>query len=400
MIFTPISSTTELTTQILTLLCELIRRPSITPHDAGCQQLLADQLLPLGFHATWYPCGDVLNLWLTHGQGEPVMIFAGHTDVVPPGDSIYWHSDPFNPSVRDGFLYGRGAADMKSGLSAMVGALAHFVIKNPKHVGTVGLLVTSDEEGLAKDGTQFVLKKLQAQGQALTYCVVGEATSENYLGDMYRIGRRGSLSATLKIYGKQGHVAYPERAKNPIHAAFGALDELTHTTWDNGLAEFSATSLQISNIHAGTGANNVIPADLDVLFNFRYSPASKAQVLSTRVANILTQHGLTYSINWHHGGQPYYTEVGELRQACHEAIASVTNRMPCGNTIGGTSDGRFIAQTGCQVIEFGPVNYSIHQSNEYVRIEDLAPLCQIYLKILEKVDTWCRLATCSRDPNF
>lgn len=369
----------------LALARALIARRSITPDDAGCQAMLIERLAPLGFVCESTLDNGVTNLWARHGDGAPLVCFAGHTDVVPTGPLEQWHSDPFTPSERDGRLYGRGAADMKTPLAAFVTASEAYVRAHPAHRGTLALLITSDEEGAATDGTARVIERLCQRGQTIDYCIVGEPTSEVRLGDMIKNGRRGSLSGMLRVHGIQGHIAYPHLAHNPIHTALPALAELAACEWDRGNADFPPTSFQISNIHAGTGANNVIPGTLEVLFNFRFSTECTAQGLQERVHAVLDSHGLQYDLDWALSGQPFLTPHGALVQTVRAAIREITGVTAEVSTTGGTSDGRFIAAICPQVIEFGPINRSIHKLDEHVAIADIEPLQRIYLRILEKL---------------
>lgn len=369
----------------LELTQKLIQAASVTPEDAGCQPLLASHLKLLGFNIESLRFGEVDNFWARRGTAQPLFVFAGHTDVVPPGPLDQWTSPPFSPTVRDGFLYGRGAADMKSSLAAMVVACENFIKQFPAHQGSIAFLITSDEEGSAINGTRKVMEYLQARGEKLTWCIVGEPSCEKTLGDTLKIGRRGSLNGHLKIYGKQGHIAYPHLAENPIHRSLAALSLLCNTHWDDGLENFSATSLQISNLHSGTGATNVIPGILEVLFNFRFSPAVTAEELQQKVTAILDEHQLHYDLIWKLSGNPFLTASGQLLDATSAAIQEVTGLTPQLSTGGGTSDGRFIAPTGCEVIELGPCNDSIHQIDERVRVDDLTLLAKIYENILTKL---------------
>ena len=369
---------------VLQLACELVARPSITPDDAGCQPLIAQRLQAVGFSIESLRFGDVDNLWATHGSGDgPVLVLLGHTDVVPPGPREAWASDPFAAEIRDGVLYGRGAADMKGSVAAFVIALERFVAAHPQHAGTVGLLLTSDEEGDAIDGVRKVADVFRARGERIDWCITGEPSSRHALGDLLRVGRRGSLSATLTVRGVQGHVAYPEKARNPIHQALPALAELAARQWDQGFETFPPTSLQISNIHAGTGANNVIPGELQVLFNLRYNPHWTAGTLEAECEAVLRAHALDYAIHWHRSGEPFYTPQGSLRAAARKVLATFAGAAPEESTGGGTSDARFIAPLGAQCIEIGPVNASIHQVNEQVRVEDLQQLPALYLELME-----------------
>ena len=368
---------------VLQLTCDLISRPSVTPEDAGCQQLIADRLRGAGFKLEALRFGEVDNLWATHGEGGPVLALLGHTDVVPPGPREAWASDPFVPEVRDGVLYGRGAADMKGSVAAFVVALERFVAAHPDHRGTVALLLTSDEEGDAVDGVRRVADTLRERGQRIDWCITGEPSSKAKLGDLLRVGRRGTLSATLTVKGVQGHVAYPDKARNPIHQAMPALSELAARRWDEGYETFPPTSLQISNLHAGTGANNVIPGELQVLFNLRYNPHWSAEQLEAECESVLRAHGLEVSIHWHRGGEPFFTPEGPLRSAAREVLAKFAGEAPEESTGGGTSDARFIAPLGAQCIEVGPVNASIHKVDEHVSVADLEVLPDLYLALVE-----------------
>ncbi len=369
----------------LDLSLNLMRRPSVTPEDHDCQAVMAERLAKAGFQIENMRFDDVDNLWARRGTQQPVFCFAGHTDVVPTGNLDNWKSDPFAPEVRDGILYGRGAADMKTALAAMVVASERFVEKHPNHKGSIAFLITSDEEGPSINGTVKVIETLEARHEKMTWCLVGEPSSTHQLGDIIKNGRRGSLNAVLTIKGKQGHVAYPHLARNPIHLASAAIHELCETVWDQGNEYFPATSFQISNIHAGTGATNVVPGTMAVTFNFRYSTEVTAEQLKERVVEVLQRHGLDYDIVWTHSGLPFLTPVGELVNAATHAIKTVTGVDTQLSTSGGTSDGRFIAPTGAQVLELGVLNASIHQINEHVNVADLEPLAEIYEKILEQL---------------
>jgi len=371
--------------EVLDLACELIARPSVTPEDAGCQALLAARLERAGFRCEHLRHGQVHNLWATHGSGAPVLVLLGHTDVVPPGPAEAWSSPPFQPQVRDGVLYGRGAADMKSGGAAFVVAAERFVAAHPDHPGTLALLLTSDEEGEAIDGVRRVAAGFRERGQRIDWCITGEPSSTRVLGDLLRVGRRGSLSGRLLVRGVQGHVAYPDKARNPIHQAAPALAELTARVWDQGYESFPPTSLQISNIHAGTGANNVIPGELEVLFNLRYNPHWDAPRLEAEIAALLDRHGLDYSLAWHRSGEPFYTPEGRLRQVAREVLGGFAGAAPEESTGGGTSDARFIAPLGAQCIEVGPVNASIHQVDEHVRVDELEALPELYLQLISRL---------------
>jgi len=367
------------------LAAELIALDSITPHDKGCQQRLAELLAPLGFVCESIVSNGVTNLWARKGLESPVFVFAGHTDVVPTGPVQQWASEPFTPTVRDGKLYGRGAADMKTSIAAMVVACEEFVAAHPDHKGSIAFLITSDEEGPAVDGTVVVCELLEERGVTLDYCLVGEPTSSHILGDMIKNGRRGSLSGHLVIKGVQGHIAYPHLARNPIHQAAPALAELAAEVWDEGNEYYAPTSWQISNIHAGTGANNVIPGQLALEFNFRFSTASTAEGLEARVHAILDHHGLEYELEWTLSGMPFLTPKGTLSDAVCSAIKVETGVATELSTTGGTSDGRFIARICPQVIEFGPPNASIHKIDEHVELRFIDPLKNIYRRTLENL---------------
>lgn len=369
----------------LELAIELIRRNSVTPEDAGCQPLIVDHLAPLGFHAEPMRFGDVDNLWLRRGNSGPLFCFAGHTDVVPSGPEEKWKHHPFGGVIEDGMLYGRGAADMKGSIAAFVTACERFVAAHPAHNGSIALLITSDEEGVAINGTVKVIETLEARNEKIDWCLVGEPTASNRLGDVVKNGRRGSLNGKLRVRGIQGHVAYPHLADNPVHRAAPVLAELSAVEWDRGNEHFPPTSFQISNIHAGTGANNVIPGELYVEFNFRFSTEQTEGGLREKVEALLNKHGLDYTIDWSLSGHPFLTEGGELLTAARSAIESVCGITPEANTAGGTSDGRFIAPTGAQVLELGPLNATIHKVNEAVYTDDLDSLSSIYEHILESL---------------
>ncbi|MBI5785112.1 MAG: succinyl-diaminopimelate desuccinylase [Rhodocyclales bacterium] len=369
----------------LALARQLIALPSITPADAGCLDLIAGRLAPLGFFLERIDRNGVSNLWARRGTMAPLVCFAGHTDVVPPGPIEQWQSDPFAPTERDGCLYGRGAADMKSSIAAFVVAAERFIAERPAHTGSIALLLTSDEEGDAIDGTVRVVETLKARGEIIDCCIVGEPTSVDRLGDTIKNGRRGSLSARLLVKGIQGHVAYPEKVRNPIHLAAPALAELAAIRWDEGNDYFPPTSLQISNIRAGTGATNVVPGTLEVLFNLRFSTASTVEGLQARVHALLDRHDLEYEIHWTIGGRPFLTPRGPLVDVLVDSIRAITGAKPTLSTSGGTSDGRFIADICPQVVELGPVNASIHKVNEHVMIDDLEPLSEIYRQALERL---------------
>lgn len=363
----------------------LMRRRSVTPQDDTCQTLLAERLRPLGFEIHALRHGEVDNLWARRGTGGPVLCFAGHTDVVPTGPLEKWQSDPFVPSLREGILYGRGAADMKGSIAAFTVAAERFIKAYPDHPGSLAFLITSDEEGVAVDGTVRVVEWLKARNERLDYCIVGEPTSVKQLGDMIKNGRRGSLSGTLVVKGRQGHVAYPHLAMNPVHLAAPALAELAAEVWDAGNEYFPPTTWQISNIHAGTGANNVIPGEMTVLFNFRFSTASTADGLKQRLCAILDRHGLEYRIDWSLSGMPFLTPRGQLVAAVSSAIEQVTGVTTELSTTGGTSDGRFIASICNEVLELGPVNASIHQVNEHVIAADIDRLSEIYFHAIRRL---------------
>lgn len=369
----------------LTLAFDLLSRRSITPEDAGCQQRLGERLTDCGFNHEWLPFNDTCNSWIRRGTQAPLLVFAGHTDVVPPGDESEWRSAPFTPTIDQGLLTARGAADMKGSLAAFTTACERFILEYPGHKGSIALLITSDEEGDAHDGTVRVVETLEARQEKMDWCLVGEPTSGEQLGDMIKNGRRGSLSGNLTINGVQGHVAYPHRAKNPIHLVAPALTELCAMEWDSGNDFFPATSFQISNINAGTGANNVIPGTLQALFNFRFSTEVTADQLKAQVEALLDRHQLDYELDWHLSGQPFVTQPGALVEAARHAIRSVTGLETELSTSGGTSDGRFIAPTGAQVIELGPVNATIHKVNECVGSDELDQLSAIYQKMLEQL---------------
>ena len=363
----------------------LIARRSLTPADDGCQEILIERLEKLGFRIEKMRFGEVDNLWARRGDAAPVLCLAGHTDVVPTGPLEQWDSDPFTPTIRDGKLYGRGAADMKSSLAAFITAIEAFVAQHANHQGSIALLITSDEEGVAVDGTVKVVEALKARGELLDYCIVGEPTCTDTLGDTIKNGRRGSLSGNLTIKGIQGHIAYPHLAKNPIHLAAPAIAELAQTEWDQGNEYFPPTTWHISNIHGGTGATNVIPGTLNLVFNFRFSSASTVESLQSRVYQILGKHGLDYDLQWELSGKPFLTPKAELADAMHAAIVEVTGIEPQLSTSGGTSDGRFIADICAQVIEFGPRNATIHKLNEHVAVDDLEKLSRIYQLIMENL---------------
>ena len=363
----------------------LIAQPSVTPNDVGCQDMLIERLSGIGFECETLQFGDVTNLWARRGKSSPVLAFAGHTDVVPTGPLNEWHSDPFKPEIRDGYLYGRGAADMKSSIAAMVTACERFVDQHSDHSGSIAFLITSDEEGPAIDGTVKVIETLEARGEKIDWALVGEPSSSNAVGDVVKNGRRGSIGGTLTIKGKQGHVAYPQLADNPIHKSLAALNELKMIEWDKGNDFFPATSFQISNINAGTGATNVIPGQVSVLFNLRYSTELNHQTIIDKVEATLDSHGLDYSLEWNLSGLPFLTAAGDLVDAAQQSIKVTTGLDTKLSTAGGTSDGRFIAPTGAQVLELGPVNATIHQIDECVNVADLDLLSDIYQGMLERL---------------
>jgi succinyl-diaminopimelate desuccinylase len=369
----------------LELAKQLIERPSQTPRDEGCQELMIARLAPLGFKAERLRFGDVDNLWATRGTAKPLVVFAGHTDVVPSGPREAWKSDPFKPEVRDGHLYGRGAADMKSSLAAFVTAIEDFLAKHPQHKGSIGLLITSDEEGPALHGTVKVMEWLGKHGIRIDHCIVGEPSCVQTLGDTIKIGRRGSLTGRMFVHGKQGHVAYPQLANNPIHKLAPALAELTATEWDQGNADFPPTSFQVSNIHGGTGAENVIPGRLEVVFNFRFSTAVTDADLRHRVEEILQRHGINHQTQWILSGHPFLTRGTALIDAVRRAVKEELGAEANPSTSGGTSDGRFIAPTGTEVVELGPLNRTIHQIDECIAVDDLGRLSRVYRRILENL---------------
>lgn len=380
---TNINSSTSTNSDVVALTRQLIACPSVTPEDAGCQPLMAERLSALDFSIESMFFVDTLNMWARRGSQEPVFCFAGHTDVVPTGPEEKWQTPPFEPTSIDGYLYGRGAADMKGSLAAMVVATERFVKKHPDHKGSIAFLITSDEEGPFVNGTTRVIDTLEARNEKITWCLVGEPSSSNKIGDVVKVGRRGSLTGALTVHGIQGHVAYPEFASNPVHLVAPALQQLVSTQWDQGNAFFPATSLQISNINGGTGAPNVIPGELKVDFNFRYSSEVTFDVLTQQVTAIFDSHQLPYDIDWTYNGLPFLTEPGELVDAVVQSIESVVGYPPALLTTGGTSDGRFIAPTGAKVIELGPCNATIHKLDECVSESDLVQLTAMYENILE-----------------
>ena len=369
----------------LALTAELLRRPSVSPEDHGCLDVIGERLSATGFRTERLQYPPVDNLWAVRGAGRPLLCFAGHTDVVPAGPRENWRSDPFEPLIRDGILYGRGAADMKSGLAAMVTATERFVARHPDHRGSLAFLVTSDEEGPAVDGTRRVMQVLEGRGEQIDWCVVGEPTSHEALGDTIKIGRRGSLSGRLTVHGVQGHIAYPQLADNPVHAFAPALAELAARRWDEGNAYFQPTSFQVSNIAAGTGAPNVIPGELKVRFNLRFSTEQTIGSLQRTVLEILDRHRVNFSIEWFVSGLPFLTPPGVLTETVCTAVREVTGRSPKFSTTGGTSDGRFIAPTGAQVVEIGVGNATIHKVNECARVEDIEQLSRVYERVMEKL---------------
>lgn len=373
-----------MTEDVFDLACDLISCSSETPNDGGCQQLIAQRLTAAGFKVNHLPFGRVRNMWAQVGDGNPLVVFAGHTDVVPPGPLSQWTSPPYRPTVTGQYLYGRGAADMKSSLAAMVVATERFLLSHPDHAGSIGFLITSDEEGEAKDGTVRVIDYLTQQGTTIDMCVVGEPSSAKKVGDVVRVGRRGSLNGRIRFVGEQGHVAYPDQTCNPIHTAITALSQLVTRVWDSGNAYFPPTTFQISNMNAGTGAANVIPGELDILFNFRFNTEQSIEGLQATVEDHLLTNdpGIETVLDWQLSGQPFLTRKGKLLNAVQTAIRSVVSLEPDLSTSGGTSDGRFIAPTGAEVVELGPVNASIHKINECVRISELEPLAKIYQGIL------------------
>ena len=371
--------------QALDLTRDLLSRRSVTPADEGCQQLIAQRLANIGFLIEPLPFGNVTNLWARRGGHGPLLCFAGHTDVVPSGPLEEWRSDPFVPTEHDGVLYGRGAADMKSGLAAMVTAVEEFVATHPSHSGSIAFLITSDEEGPSVDGTRRVVEMLRSRGERIDWCVVGEPSSEVSVGDTIKVGRRGSLSGRLTVHGVQGHVAYPQLAENPVHTLVPALAELVSRKWDEGTEHFEPTSFQVSNLSAGTGAPNVIPGELKARFNLRYSPVQTLSKLKTTVEEILRRHGVRYTLEWYVSGEPFYTAPGVLSDAVAAAVAEITGIRPKLSTGGGTSDGRFIAPLGTQVLELGVVNASIHKVNECVQVADIDALQRMYRNLLRRM---------------
>ena len=377
--------TTELSDPTIDLLCDLIRRRSITPDDAGCQDLLRARLEAVGFSCETLQFNDVTNLWARHGTASPVLCFAGHTDVVPPGDETQWGSDPFEPTFRDGMLYARGAADMKSGLAAMVVAVEEFLAAHADHPGSLAFLITSDEEGRARDGTLQVMNALSERGEHIDWCVLGEPSSQRELGDIVRIGRRGSLSGILTVKGVQGHVAYPQLADNPIRRFAPVLDELHRLHWDDGNEYFPPTSFQVVDLRAGVGAPNVTPGELSARFNFRYSTEWTHETLQAKVEAVFDAHDIDYELRWHLSGEPFLTQPGKLIDTVHDCVTEITGRSPELSTGGGTSDGRFISPAGTDVVELGPVNASIHKVDEHVSVADVVTLTTMYRRIMERM---------------
>ncbi|QUJ66751.1 succinyl-diaminopimelate desuccinylase [Photobacterium sp. GJ3] len=369
---------------VLALAKDLISRPSVTPEDAGCQELMINRLEKLGFKIEPMVFEDTTNLWARRGTEAPLFVFAGHTDVVPAGPAAQWHTPPFEPTVIDGYLHGRGAADMKGSLACMVVAIERYLAEHPDHKGSIALLITSDEEGPFINGTTRVIDALEARHEKIDMCIVGEPSSTHEVGDVVKNGRRGSITGDLVVKGVQGHVAYPHLADNPVHNAMPALAELAATTWDNGNEYFPPTSFQIANVAAGTGASNVIPGEFEVQFNFRFSTELTDEDIKRKVHSVLDAHGLSYDLKWTFSGHPFLTDEGTLLEAVVSAIEEVNHRRPELLTTGGTSDGRFIARTGAQVVELGPVNATIHKVNECVKIADLEKLTDMYQKVLEK----------------
>jgi succinyl-diaminopimelate desuccinylase len=375
--------TTKLSDPTIDLLCDLIRRRSVTPEDAGCQILMGERLKKLGFTCETMQFNDVTNLWARRGSEAPVLCLAGHTDVVPPGNEDEWHNDPFEPVFKDGMIYGRGSADMKSGLAAMIVAIEQFLADNPNHAGSIALLITSDEEGRARDGTLKVIEALSERDEHIDWCVLGEPSSQSELGDIVRIGRRGSLSGILTVKGVQGHVAYPQLADNPIRRFAPVLAELHDIVWDDGNEFFPPTSFQVVDVRAGIGAPNVTPAELSARFNFRYSTEWTHESLQEKVESVFDAHAIDYELKWHLSGKPFLTKPGKLINAVAQAVTEHTGQSPELSTGGGTSDGRFISPAGVDVVELGPVNASIHKINEHVKVDDVIKLTSMYKRIIE-----------------
>lgn len=368
---------------VIALLCDLISRPSVTPDDAGCQQVLAERLTRLGFDCETLQFDDVTNLWARRGTAAPLLCFAGHTDVVPPGNEGNWSTPPFEPTFKGGLLYARGSADMKSGLAAMIVALEDFIAAHPNHDGSLALLITSDEEGRARDGTLRVMETLAGREERIDWCVLGEPSSQHALGDVVRIGRRGSLSGMLTVRGVQGHVAFPHLADNPIRRFAPVLAELHQIEWDNGNDYFPPTSFQVVDVRAGIGAPNVTPGELSARFNFRYSTEWTHETLQDKVASVFDAHDIDYELKWHLSGKPFLTEPGRLIDAVSQAVTEQTGTPPELSTGGGTSDGRFISPAGTDVVELGPVNASIHKIDEHVKVDDVITLTKMYKRIME-----------------
>ncbi len=378
-------SQTSYNSRTIELTKRLISCPSITPYDAGCQDIIRTELEKLGFTVTDMPFGDTSNLWATHGTGAPHFMFAGHTDVVPPGDVSLWLCDPFEPKIQDGKLYGRGVADMKGGIAAMLVAVTEFIQQNPKHPGTISFLITSDEEGPAHDGTKRVVEQLQNDNIEVDWCIVGEPISQAKLADTIKLGARGSLTGWVTFTGKQGHVGYPAKANNPIHATLATLDKLAHLEWDVADADFPASSLQITNIHGGVGAENVIPETLYCQFNVRFSPNVTAEQLKTSIEQTLKAQPLPYKLEWRQGGAPFLSKKGKLTEIAMLAVQKLTQQTPEFSNIGGTSDARFIINLGCEIFELGLISTTIHAINEHVACEDLDQLSAIYLEVLQQL---------------
>ena len=369
----------------LELAKSLISQASVTPDDNGCQSIMIERLKKIGFEIHPLKFGNVDNFWATRGNSGPIFAFAGHTDVVPAGNEDAWNTSPFEPTIKGDYLYGRGAADMKGGLASMVTATENFVQDNPNHNGTIAFLITSDEEGVAINGTVKVMDYLKENDTKIDYCLLGEPSSTSITGDVIKNGRRGSLNGVINVNGQQGHVAYPHLAKNPIHFIAPALNDLCLQEWDSGNEYFPATSFQISNFHSGGGVTNVVPGEAKVMFNFRYSTETTKEELMAKVHEILDNHNIDYTLDWHHSGNPFLTPVGDLVSACVSAIEETTDITPELSTSGGTSDGRFIAKEGTQVVELGPVNATIHQINESILVKDLEDLSSIYTKVLTRI---------------
>jgi succinyl-diaminopimelate desuccinylase len=371
--------------ETLELAKQLINIESITPNDNGCQDLIEKFLIELGFTVKKIPSNGVSNLWAEYGKNGPLFAFSGHTDVVPPGNINKWQSSPFEATIKEGYLFGRGAADMKSALAAMLVACKIFLKKNPNFNGKIGFLITSDEEGNATDGTKKIVDYLQENNIKLNWCLIGEASSQEKLGDSIKVGRRGSLHGELQVFGKQGHIAYPQLADNPIHRSFKALDALTQTIWDHGDDVFTPTSFQIYNINADTGASNVIPGILTARFNFRFAPTSTADSLKNKVHKVFDDHNLQYDIQWNLMSQPFLSSPGQLTQAVKDSVREICGIETHPNTTGGTSDGRFIAATGCEIVELGAISKCIHQVNEHIKVADLEKLTELYERTLTKI---------------